>query len=317
VLRLDAESIEFEVDGRRILSGINLSFRAGELVALLGPSGSGKSTLLKALSGFRPVGGQVYLGDQALYANFDALKTLIAYVPQDDILHPSLSVEETIDYAAQLRLDPQMPEARRRATVRSAMLQLNLEDHASSKIRSLSGGQRKRVSVAVELLAQPPILFLDEPTSGLDPALEASSMALFRGLTDQTRITVLTTHVMSSMDSVDLVAFLSQGQIVFLGPPREACLFFEVDHLIDVYRRLAETSEMVFKENYLASALHEEFVVKRIAQAREPIVKIGRRPLDFEASKTSTEDHPVVCEAPKEKESPQAILARLKEERNK
>ena len=315
MLRLDAESIQFETGGHKILSGINLSFLAGELVALLGPSGSGKSTLLKALSGFRPVDGRVYLCERSLYDDFEELKTLIAYVPQEDILHQSLSVEETIDFAAQLRLDPRMPETRRRAMVRASMVRMGLEHRASAKIRTLSGGQRKRVSVAVELLAEPPMLFLDEPTSGLDPALEASSMKLFRSLTNKEKITVVTTHVMSSMDSVDLVVFLSRGRIVFLGPPMAACEFFGVDHLIDVYGLLDEKNSREFREQYLKSASYDEFVRARLNQTREPLVRAKNvDSLNKESPTVEGREH---SPAARKAETAKDILARIKEERGK
>jgi ABC transport system ATP-binding/permease protein len=329
MLRLDAQNISIIRGGHSILSKISLSFQGGELVALLGPSGSGKSTLLKALSGFQTGEGCVHLGDRNLYEEFDDLKTKLGYVPQEDLVHQTLSVEDTIDYSAQLRLDPDIPDVLRRAKVRAVMTALELEGRADTKVKSLSGGQRKRVSVAVELLAEPPILFLDEPTSGLDPALEESSMQLFRRLTDQDRLTIVTTHVMSSLDCVDLVVFLNQGLLVFVGPPSEASAFFGVDHLLSIYKRLTPKTAREHHAAFLQSSLYQEYVVRRLAVPRVSF---------FEAEGHALKnDFPQEVMAPKEvrepemltknantkqevgvaSESPEEVLKRLKEERKK
>lgn len=262
--RLDARSLVYDAGSTRILRNINLSLKGGELVALLGPSGSGKSTLLNALTGFRPGKGRVHLCGHDLYEEIDTLKTLIGFVPQDDIIHKTLSVEKTIDYSARLRL-PHLCRAERKETVAAVLDAVELTERRGVRVKSLSGGQRKRVSVAVELLAQPPLLFLDEPTSGLDPALEEKTMQLFRSLTGQGRLTVVTTHVLASLDIVDLVLILSKGHLVYVGTPGQAPEFFGVADIPSIYRVLGQTSPREWATKLEGSAQYRSLVLDRLA----------------------------------------------------
>ncbi|MEE2903261.1 MAG: ABC transporter ATP-binding protein [Myxococcota bacterium] len=271
MLRLDAQELAVTRGGNKIIQQVNLSLRGGELIALLGPSGSGKSTLLKALCGFSQGEGGVYLGNQELYSNFDDHRTKIGYVPQDDLVHQQLSVSATLDYASRLRLPPDIPDALRKAKVNRLLTILELAEHQSKTVRSLSGGQRKRVSVAVELLAEPPVLFLDEPTSGLDPALEAASMKLFRDLTTPQRITLVTTHVLTTLDCVDLVVFMCEGRVLFVGPPKHAATHFEVDHLLSIYKVLTSDRLEEHLQRFEESSVCREFVSERLRQPRESI----------------------------------------------
>lgn len=253
--------------GARILSGVNLALEGGELVVLLGPSGSGKSTLLRALNGFRPAEGRVRVDGRDLYAEFEALKTRIGYVPQDDILHRSLKVEKALRYAARLRLRGAEAD-RLEHEVRTVARQVGLTDRLGVRIRNLSGGQRKRVSVAIELIGRPPLMFLDEPTSGLDPALEAQMMSLFRQITGPERLTVVTTHVLASLEHVDVAVMLAQGRLVFVGPPREARDFFEVEDLPAVYRLLSEADAGRWARRFEGSAWHRRWVLDRLEGGR-------------------------------------------------
>jgi ABC transport system ATP-binding/permease protein len=264
-VRLDARGLTVVRSGQTILRDVSLGLRGGELVALLGPSGSGKSTLLTALIGFRRAKGLVKLDGRDLYSSFEELKRSIGYVSQDDVVQPSLTVERTIHYAALLRLDPKMPEPLRRATARSVIEQMELDDRATVRVGKLSGGQRKRVSIAVELLAKPPLLFLDEPTSGLDPALEEKTMHLFRTLTTPDRLTVVTTHVLASLDVVDLLLVMSRGRLVFIGPPREAPGFFSVNDMPAIYKTVAATPAESWESKLRGSALYREYVLERLA----------------------------------------------------
>ncbi len=147
---------------------MDLSFHGGELVALLGPSGSGKSSLLRALSGFRPGEGLVQADNVDLVEEHTRFRRRIGYVPQDDILHRALKVESALRYAAALRL-PDADDSMLDGAVTAVLAQVGLSDRRKHRVRQLSGGQRKRVSVAMELLLKPDFFFLDEPTSGLDP----------------------------------------------------------------------------------------------------------------------------------------------------
>ena len=263
--RLDARGVSVSAGDLRIVQPLNLSLRSGELVALLGPSGSGKSTLLRALNGFRPGAGKVLVNGEELYRDFEQLKTLVGFGPQDDGVHPGLTVAKTLDYAAQLRLPADMPDVRRDAAVREVLTQVELTERADVRVRNLSGGQRKRVSIAVELLAKPPLLFLDEPTSGLDPALEERTMQLFRRLTGPDRLTLVTTHVLASLDVVDVVLIVSAGFLVYVGPPSEAPSFFGVADLPSIYKRLAKDPPREWANKLLASPLHQAYVGERLA----------------------------------------------------
>ncbi len=156
---------------RQVLHGVSLTVHACELVAIVGGSGAGKTTLLEALAGVRPAErGEVRFDGVDLYANFDSFRRLLGYVPQDDIIHADLPLERTLRYAAALRLPESRSSAEVDAAVDRALAALDLSARADVQVGALSGGQRKRASIAVELLTSPPVFFLDEPTSGLDPA---------------------------------------------------------------------------------------------------------------------------------------------------
>ncbi len=235
---LHARGISVRRSRRTILHGMDISARGGELLAVLGPSGCGKSTLLHALSGFRPPSrGKISLGGRDFLREWKSLRHCIGYVPQDDIVPTQLRVEPVLDYAARLRL-PDLDERARHHRVEKVLRQLGLLDRRRLRVDRLSGGQRKRVSIAVELLAQPEILFADEPSSGLDPALEEELMGLFRRMADDGCLVVLTTHVMTSLPQVDRVVVLHEGHLVFSGPPEAARSWFRVEDFGDVYRRL-------------------------------------------------------------------------------
>lgn len=222
-----------------ILKDIDLSIRPREFVALVGGSGAGKSTLLKALSGFAPADGNVYVNGDDLYTNFAAYRHILGYVPQDDIIHSLLPVRNALRYAAQLRLpDLSWPEINDR--INTVLQQVEMEEHADKQISSLSGGQRKRVSIAVELLAEPYLFFLDEPTSGLDPGLEKKMMFTLRKLADEGRTIVLVTHATANIEQCTHVAFMADGHMPFFGPPREALTFFGAEDFADIYTRLSQ-----------------------------------------------------------------------------
>ncbi len=226
--------------GRMILEDVSLSVLAGEFIALVGGSGAGKSTLLKAMNGFNPAThGQMLVDGDNLYTNLEAYRTLMGYVPQDDIIHRELSVRRALWYAAKLRL-PDANSAEIEARIKDALEMVEMNTHATKPVRVLSGGQRKRVSIAVELLAEPDMLFLDEPTSGLDPGLEKKLMFDLNRLADQGRTVVLVTHATANIEQCDHVSFLIQGHLAYYGPPREAIGFFQARDFADIYLKLAE-----------------------------------------------------------------------------
>jgi ABC-type multidrug transport system ATPase subunit len=148
------------------LAGVSFDIEPGDFVALMGPSGCGKSTLMDALNGLRPATeGAVFIDELNLYQNFDAVRRSIGYVPQRDVLHDSLTAERTLHYAARLRLPEQTAPEEMARVVDETLRAVGLAEHRLTEFQQLSGGQQKRLSLALELLTKPSFLFLDEPTS--------------------------------------------------------------------------------------------------------------------------------------------------------
>jgi ABC-type multidrug transport system ATPase subunit len=237
-LRLDAEQIAYNVGAKTILHPLSVTILPGEFVGIIGPSGAGKSTLLKALCGVQRVsGGSVAIDGEPVRSRAADL----GYVPQDEIVHPLLSVREALEYAADLRLPQDTRPAERQEAVQRALREVDLVEHADKPIKALSGGQRKRVGVATELISQPGMLFLDEPTSGLDPGLEQLLMQLFRELANGGRATAIVTHATRSLRQCDRVIVMGEGgHLCFAGSPEQALAFFDVEDFDDIYTALSQ-----------------------------------------------------------------------------
>ncbi|HLZ72278.1 MAG TPA: FHA domain-containing protein [Dehalococcoidia bacterium] len=253
--------------GTAILQDVTLVVQPHEFVAVVGVSGAGKSTLLGALSGLRPAtSGQVLLNGFSLYDHFDSLRAQIGYVPQDDIIHKELSVERALDYAAQLRMPEDVTPAERAARLGEVIEELGLQRQRETPISALSGGQRKRVSIGVELLTQPPLFFLDEPTSGLDPGTETRMMALLRQLADQGRTVLLITHATRNVSLCDKALFLARGgRIAYFGPPRAALDYFGVSEFEDIYDLIENTrSPEEWEQSYQASPFFQHEIQARL-----------------------------------------------------
>ena len=227
--------------GRCVLHDVSFSVRPGELVAIVGGSGAGKTTLLEALAGVRPADAGVVLFDGSdLAANLDAFRSVLGYVPQDDIIHAELPLERTLRYAARLRLPDATSGAEIDVAVALALSALDLNERADVRVGALSGGQRKRASIAAELLTDPHVFFLDEPTSGLDPATSAELLRVLRGLSDRGATVVFTTHAVQDLAHCDRVLFLARdGHLAFHGDLGEAIGYFEVQRVEEIYERLA------------------------------------------------------------------------------
>jgi ABC-type multidrug transport system ATPase subunit/pSer/pThr/pTyr-binding forkhead associated (FHA) protein len=239
--RLEARGIGVDAGGRPILSDVSLTLPPGSFTAIIGPSGAGKSTLLSALGGARRAQrGQVLLNGADLHRGFAALKASLGYVPQDDIVHRELTVAESLDYTARLRLPPDTSAEERARRVAQVLGTLELTERAETPIHLLSGGQRKRVSIASELLTEPTLLFLDEPTSGLDPGLEEALMLLLRELSYKGKSVVLVTHTLDNIHLCDAVVLLVDGRLVFHGPAAQARQRFGIEHMVNLYARLKE-----------------------------------------------------------------------------
>lgn len=246
-----AWQLTVQAGSKKILDRVTLSCASNELVGLIGPSGSGKTTLMKCMSGqIFPASGRVQLNDLELYSHFNSLKHNIGFVPQDDILHRELTVHQTLMYAAQLRLPTDTTERERKARVWETLIELELEEQERLQVSRLSGGQRKRVNVAIELLTKPGILFLDEPTSGLDPALDEKLMTLFKKLSQDGRITIVTTHLLEHVDTFSKIAIMHHGRLIFFGTPTEARAFFGVSALSQLYNQLKNRTDEEWVESF-------------------------------------------------------------------
>lgn len=252
---LRVEDVSVSAGGNRILDQVHLTLHPGEMCALIGPSGAGKSTLIKVLLGLRdPNEGSVRLGSLPV----EALAT-VGYVPQEDALHRGLTVQGELTYAAELRV-PETSEQEREARVAKVLDQVGLGDRSGLRIRKLSGGQRKRVAVALELLTSPPLLILDEPTSGLDPGLEARTMALLSEVADTGRMVLVATHAMGSLDRADALCVLVGGHVAFFGPPPEALSFFRVDRYAALFHQLEKQSPSAWRLTAGADPAQQRFL---------------------------------------------------------
>jgi len=241
-MRIDAHELtRVTPNGKMILDHVSLVIEPREFVAIVGPSGAGKSTLMGALAGYRRAErGRLRVNGDDFYANYDCYRAVLGYVPQDDILHASLTVEDALTFTAKLRLPADTNAAEIAARIARVLEEVEMSEHREQRIADLSGGQRKRVSIASELIADPSLFFLDEPTSGLDPGLEKRMMYTLRYLADSGRTVVLVTHATANITQCDLVAFMADGRLVYYGPPAGALQLFGAasGDFADIYTRL-------------------------------------------------------------------------------
>ena len=267
-------------EGKVLLDEVGFALEGCSLLAVVGPSGAGKSTLLKALTGVSPATrGTVSYGGRDLYDEYDELRLRIGYVPQDDILHPQLTVRRALEYAAELRFGSDVSRADRRRRVDEVLNELGLAERAGLVVSKLSGGQRKRVNVAMELLTGPSLLFLDEPTSGLDPGYEKAVTRLLRELADGGRTVVVVTHSLASLSLCDRVLFLAPGgRTAIFGPPDEALAFFGADDFADVFAALDRDREAQFAARFRASPEFERYVGEPLGARRAARAAPARTP---------------------------------------
>jgi ABC-type multidrug transport system ATPase subunit len=269
---LDVQDLTVAVDhGRKILLD-QVSFPVGEkcLLAVVGPSGAGKSTLLNALTGQRPADhGTVLYDGRDLYRDYAELRQRIGLVPQDDILHGQLTVRSALSYAAELRFPQDTAKAERRDRVDEVIRELGLEQRAEQPVHSLSGGQRKRVSVALELLTKPSLLFLDEPTSGLDPGMDRSVMHMLRGLADDGRTVIVVTHSVLSLDVCDRLLVLAPGgKVAYYGLPDDTLAFFGFTQWPEAFEAFERDRDRDWAGEFRESPFHRQYIVNSTAQPR-------------------------------------------------
>ncbi|GAA3057380.1 FHA domain-containing protein [Kitasatospora albolonga] len=262
-------TVEVEHKGKRrtLLDDVGFTVPEKSLVAVVGPSGSGKSTLLRALTGYRPAdAGQVLYDGRDLYRQFAELRARIGLVPQSEILHRELTVRSALRYAAELRFPGDTEAAERERRIEEVLYELRLDQRADQRISALSGGQQKRVSVALELLTKPSLIFLDEPTSGLDPGMDREVMQTLRTLADDGRTVLVVTHSVAELGLCDRVLVLAPGgSVAYFGPPAEALYFFGYPSWADVFQAFENHPGHDWAGRYRGSPHHQEYSADSIA----------------------------------------------------
>jgi ABC transport system ATP-binding/permease protein len=260
---LNVQGITVRISGGKVLLD-QVSFPLGErcLLGVIGPSGAGKSTLLGALTGMQPAGeGSVLYDNRDLYKNYAELKHRIGLVPQADIMHTQLTARRALRYAAELRFPRDTSARERNERVDEVIGELGLTKHAQTRASALSGGQRKRVSVALELLTKPSLLFLDEPTSGLDPGLDKSVMEMMARLAHDGRTVIVVTHSVANLDLCDrLLVLVPGGKVAFFGPPRDGLRHFGKPGWAEVFQAFDAEPNRDWAGEFRRSPLHSQYV---------------------------------------------------------
>ncbi|MGW3232913.1 FHA domain-containing protein [Kitasatospora sp. NPDC001095] len=289
-------------DHRVLLDDVGFPLAEKALLAVAGPSGAGKSTLLNALTGLRPADlGTVLHDGRDLYRDYAELRRRIGLVPQDDILHTQLTVRRALSYAAELRFPGDTDPQERAARVREVIHELGLDARADQVIASLSGGQRKRVSVALELLTKPSLLFLDEPTSGLDPGMERSVMRMLRGLADDGRTVVVVTHSVLSLNVCDRLLVLAPGgRTAYYGPPGEALEFFGFDEWPEAFEAFEHEDHAAWQQRFRDSPQYAHYIAAEAwhAPCPGPAPGAGRAPYVGQALHPAADQGPPVSATP-------------------
>ncbi len=273
--------------GRVILD--HVTFPLGErcFMGVIGPSGAGKSTLLGALTGIAPANhGTVLYDNRDLYTNYAELRNRIGLVPQENILHTQLTARRALGYAAELRFPRDTSKAERNHRIDEVLAELSLSQHANTKTAALSGGQQKRVNVALELLTKPSLLFLDEPTSGLDPGLDKSVMQQMADLAHDGRTVIVVTHSVANLDLCDrLLVIIPGGKIAYFGPPRDGLTHFNQPGWAEVFQAFESQANRDWQAEYRNSTYFQQYIVAGMEGAAA--AARGPRPVQPQAPKTS------------------------------
>ena len=239
--------------GKKALHKMDISVPSRSLLAIMGPSGCGKSTLLKSLNGESPpTKGRVLIFNQDLINNYEYLKTQIGYVPQDDIVHKQLTVEQSLFFAAKLRI-ANISKADIKVKIDQILSELNISHIKKNLISDISGGQRKRVSIAIELLTDPMLLFLDEPTSPLDPQTIEDFLNILKKLSENGTTVIMVTHKPEDLDYMDEVIFMADnngGKIVYYGDSTKYKDYFNVNNAVSVFSQISGGNSKKWVEKY-------------------------------------------------------------------
>src|ERR1700735_2714017 len=278
-ISLSVQDLTVKIPSGKVLLD-RVSFPLGErcLLGVIGPSGAGKSTLLGALTGMSPAGeGSVLYDGRDLYKNYDELKHRIGLVPQQDIMHTQLTARRALRYAAELRFPKDSSDRERNERVDEVIEELSLTPHAQTRAAALSGGQRKRVSVALELLTKPSLLFLDEPTSGLDPGPDKSVMEMMAGLAHDGRTVIVVTHSVANLDLCDrLLVLVPGGKVAFFGPPRDGLRHFGQPGWAEVFQAFEAEPGRDWAGEFRRSPLYTQYIATGMNAPDSPT---GPRPV--------------------------------------
>ena len=253
-IRVEAQNIVKAVTKKRkiICNHVSLTVNPGELIAIIGGSGAGKSTIMNCISGYSiPTEGRVLVNGQDLYQHYNSLKSIIGYVPQQDIVYDELTVKSMLEYAAKLRLPADTSGEEIGRIIERVLEMVELTDRKDTLIKSLSGGQKKRASIAVELLSDPKLFFLDEPVSGLDPGTERNLMRTLKKMSGTGKTVIMVTHSTLSLKMFDKIVFMGKGgNLCYFGSHDDACKFFGVDDIVDVYNKISDEPEYWSRQYY-------------------------------------------------------------------
>lgn len=270
---------------KRILNNVSCEIGNNEFVAIIGGSGAGKTTVMNAMSGFdSDISGRVYCNGIDLRRNFNTLKNMIGFVPQQDIIYENLTLQRMLYYTAKMKMPSDTSKAEIRERIHKVLEMVDLVQHAKTYIRKLSGGQKKRASIAVEMLADPGLFFLDEPTSGLDPDTEQSLMHTLAKLSkSEGKTIIMVTHTIQSIDLCDKVIFMGPGgKICYCGPPSEITNYFGKKSLVEVYNELAGNVDNwngYFLQNYYMEKQNNP--PSRTSNPNEGLEKKGKQVSSF------------------------------------
>ncbi len=249
-LTFKADNLSFVVDKKVVINQISFNAKGGELIAVIGGSGEGKSTLLKLLSGYiKPTQGDVHYNGIPYKNNFKYIKEEFGFVHQDDIVYQELTLYKNLYYAAKLRLSEHISEEYINELINKTIDLVDLTEFKNKKISTLSGGQRKRSAIAVEILMNPNVIFLDEPTSGLDKYLKSSLTKLFRAIANRNKIVFVATHDVEDIETYDKVLIVNAGELIYFGEPKKLKVLYDIESYSDIYQKtrdLKSSSKFTF-----------------------------------------------------------------------
>ena len=269
---LVAQDLTVRLDGKVLLDQVSFPIGERSLVAVIGPSGAGKTTLLHAMTGLRPATeGAVLYDNRDLYAHYAELRHRIGLVPQEDVIYPKLTPRSFLGYAAELRFPGDVSAEERSDRVQEVIDELKLmyttkdqpDPPSDMRAAALSGGQKKRVSIALELLTKPSVLFLDEPTSSLDVELKEDVVDSLRELANEGRTVIMVTHDVEYLDRCDRVLVLMPGgKMAFYGPSDEGLRYFGKTRWAEVYRAFRNEPERDWTGELKKSSCYQQYVAR-------------------------------------------------------